>query len=157
MKVLGQTERSAEEADVCVFVEGTYPYVTGGVSSWLHQLMVNLPELTFCIFHLGSKPELGRSFRYELPSNVIEFHELFLNNAASVKTKSKSSSSPEQWKKLKTMHEMLARQDWGGAIESLKSNFTSPEANLDASALFYSEDAWRSLVERYESQSTAAP
>ena len=30
-------------ADVCLVVEGTYPYVAGGVSSWLHALITNLP------------------------------------------------------------------------------------------------------------------
>jgi hypothetical protein len=37
--------------------EGTYPYVNGGVSSWVHQLIRGLPELNFGLVFLGSLPE----------------------------------------------------------------------------------------------------
>src|SRR5258708_4681740 len=145
------------EADVCVFVEGTYPYVTGGVSAWLHQLITNLSELSFSIFYLGSKPEPGRSFKYELPANVTGFQEVFLSDAAFMRATSGSSHAPQGWKKLQEFHEQLAGQKWDEAIENLKSNFTMPQENPDASALFYSEDAWNSLVERYYAHSPASP
>ncbi|MEO7022602.1 MAG: DUF3492 domain-containing protein, partial [Ktedonobacteraceae bacterium] len=35
--------------DICLLVEGAYPYVTGGVSNWLHELVSNLPSLTFSV------------------------------------------------------------------------------------------------------------
>ena len=28
------------QADICLILEGTYPYVTGGVSGWAHGLML---------------------------------------------------------------------------------------------------------------------
>src|SRR5206468_1935910 len=31
-------ERRADKADVALLLEGTYPFVSGGVSSWVHQL-----------------------------------------------------------------------------------------------------------------------
>ncbi|HCO91849.1 MAG TPA: hypothetical protein DIT40_12840, partial [Alphaproteobacteria bacterium] len=27
------------DADVCLLLEGTYPYVTGGVSNWVHDVI----------------------------------------------------------------------------------------------------------------------
>ena len=35
----------AVEADVCLLVEGTYPFVSGGVSSWVHDIILGHPEL----------------------------------------------------------------------------------------------------------------
>jgi hypothetical protein len=35
-------------ADVCILVEGAYPFVAGGVSSWLHDLLKAQDHLTLC-------------------------------------------------------------------------------------------------------------
>jgi hypothetical protein len=32
-------------ADVCMLLEGTYPYVRGGVSSWVHHILTGLSDL----------------------------------------------------------------------------------------------------------------
>ena len=38
---------SASPADVCLVLEGTYPYVSGGVSTWVHQIVTALSDVTF--------------------------------------------------------------------------------------------------------------
>lgn len=38
-----------EVADIALLLEGTYPYVRGGVSSWVHQIISGMPERTFSI------------------------------------------------------------------------------------------------------------
>ena len=40
-------------ADVGLLLEGTYPYVAGGVSSWVHQIINGFPDLTFAICFLA--------------------------------------------------------------------------------------------------------
>ena len=42
-------------ADVGLLLEGTYPYVAGGVSSWVHQIINGFPDLTFAICFLGDR------------------------------------------------------------------------------------------------------
>ena len=60
---------------VGVVVEGTYPYVTGGVSTWLHVLMSNLSDIEFHIYHL--KPDSKRREpKYNIPSNVTLIKEI---------------------------------------------------------------------------------
>ena len=39
----------APEVDVCLLLEGTFPYVSGGVSSWVNQMIRGFPQLTFGI------------------------------------------------------------------------------------------------------------
>ncbi len=65
-------------ADVCLLLEGTYPYVQGGVSSWMHQIVTELPEVTFALFFLGSTRDQAREKKYQPPPNVISLTEVFL-------------------------------------------------------------------------------
>jgi glycosyltransferase involved in cell wall biosynthesis len=69
---------AAKIADVCLVLEGTYPYVQGGVSSWVHQIVTELPEVTFALFFLGSTREQAVKKRYTPPPNVISLTEVFL-------------------------------------------------------------------------------
>ena len=58
-----------QPADVCLLLEGTYPYVMGGVSAWVHDLIHAHPQLTFEVMSLvpDSAP---RPPRYTLPPNL---------------------------------------------------------------------------------------
>lgn len=53
---------------VCLILEGSYPYVTGGVSSWVQELLLALPEIRFALFTIS--PREGQEARYTLPPNV---------------------------------------------------------------------------------------
>ncbi|NDB75450.1 MAG: DUF3492 domain-containing protein [Verrucomicrobia bacterium] len=70
-------------ADVTLFLEGTYPYVLGGVSSWVHQIITGLPELTFSLFYIGAKQEPNAKQHYKLPPNVLTVREVYLHNELS--------------------------------------------------------------------------
>ena len=59
-------------SDVALVVEGSYPYVTGGVSEWTQQLVEGLPDVSFSIVSLGAA---GRP-RYDLPANVADLVDL---------------------------------------------------------------------------------
>ena len=65
-------------ADVGLLLEGTYPYVSGGVSTWVHEIISGFPELTFGICFLGATPETYGAVKYRLPRNVVhlEVHHL---------------------------------------------------------------------------------
>ena len=56
-------------ADVGLLLEGTYPYVSGGVSSWVHQIITGFPDLTFAICFIGSSPKDYGEKKFQLPPN----------------------------------------------------------------------------------------
>jgi len=64
--------------DICLLLEGTYPYKTGGVSAWVDTLVRGLPELTFSVAHLyyGDKPA---DPRYSQPANMTGTTTISLN------------------------------------------------------------------------------
>lgn len=65
---------------VCIVVEGCYPYVAGGVSSWVHGMIQSFPKLEFVILTIISNRSMSGKFTYELPENVSEVHELYLED-----------------------------------------------------------------------------
>ena len=61
---------------ICMIVEGCYPYVVGGVSSWVHSLIQSFPEQEFVVLSIVSERSMRGKFVYTLPDNVTEVHEL---------------------------------------------------------------------------------
>jgi len=64
-------------ADICLILEGTYPYTMGGVSSWTHDLIQMQPHLKFSIVSLISA-HARMKLMYVLPDNVISLHTIHL-------------------------------------------------------------------------------
>ncbi|NUU98315.1 GT4 family glycosyltransferase PelF [Marinitoga sp. 1138] len=62
---------------VGIIFEGTYPYVTGGVSSWGNTLMKSMKDVDFCVIQIGDVPKL-RYPKYKFPENVVDYFEYFL-------------------------------------------------------------------------------
>lgn len=69
--------KTGDKLKVGLIFEGTYPYVTGGVSSWGHELIKSLKDIEFCIIHLGDVPK-EKIPRYVFPENVTDYFEFFL-------------------------------------------------------------------------------
>ena len=68
-----------ETADICLILEGTYPYVSGGVSSWTHDMIRNLSDKTFHILCI-LPPDAEVERKYDIPDNVIGISHVRLQN-----------------------------------------------------------------------------
>lgn len=64
---------------VCLVVEGCYPYVVGGVSTWIQTLVTEMSDIEFCIYTIGVNEEDKGKFKYKLPENITSIQETFLN------------------------------------------------------------------------------
>ena len=42
---------------VCLIVEGAYPYVNGGMSNWIQQLMLYMKDTEFIVQSIAAKRE----------------------------------------------------------------------------------------------------
>lgn len=65
---------------ICIVAEGCYPYLVGGVSSWVHSMIKQFPDYQFVILAIVANRSFRGKFKYELPENVIEVHELYLED-----------------------------------------------------------------------------
>ncbi|MDA8379680.1 MAG: GT4 family glycosyltransferase PelF [Actinomycetota bacterium] len=68
-KLLGS--RHGGRLHVALTSEGTYPHFKGGVSTWCHTLISQMPEVDFTLWALMMNPYVSE--QYELPSNVVDF------------------------------------------------------------------------------------
>ena len=64
------TSPRQHKTDITLLLEGTYPFVRGGVSGWVHQLIEGLPDFSFSLVYLGAERVANEEIRYRLPSNV---------------------------------------------------------------------------------------
>ncbi len=70
---------------ICLILEGSYPYTFGGVSSWMHNYIKAMPQHEFVLWVIGAKVKDKGVFKYEVPENVTEIHEVFLDEALTIK------------------------------------------------------------------------
>ncbi len=127
-----------------MFVEGTYPYVTGGVSTWLQTLMENLPEHEFEIYHL-SPDSKEKEVKYAIPPNVISIHEINI-------------FSEVQWKKLKKPDERILDRIFDAIVFNQEIPKMAEDmlealhelAGKGAHFLFDTKKFWDILIEIYE-------
>ena len=71
-----------------MLVEGSYPYVVGGVSSWIQMLMEGFPEYEFFIYALGAEAKDRGKYKYKFPANMTGIQEVFLDEILSCKSPS---------------------------------------------------------------------
>lgn len=65
---------------ICIIAEGCYPYVVGGVSGWINNLICSFPRVSFSVLAIISDRSISKKFQYTLPENVTEVHEVYLND-----------------------------------------------------------------------------
>ncbi len=59
----------ASDIDVLLTTEGTYPFVTGGVSTWAHQLVTGLADKRYVVYSVVANTNMA--VRYEPPPNLV--------------------------------------------------------------------------------------
>jgi len=67
---------------ICLVIEGAYPYVQGGVSSWVNALITRMPEHEFILQTIIASPATCGDYKYDLPPNVVAVCECVLQTEA---------------------------------------------------------------------------
>lgn len=90
---------------ICMIAEGCYPYVVGGVSGWVHSMIRTFPKQEFILLTIIASREFSGRFAYELPENVTEVHELYLEDAdwGSEKKRRKLRMSDQEYHALRSL------------------------------------------------------
>ncbi len=97
---------------ICLIAEGCYPYMVGGVSGWIHRLIQSFPGQEFLLLTILANRSWSGRFVYELPENVTEVHELYLEDYDwSRKSRRKKSMSKKEYNAFRSL--LLNQQvDW---------------------------------------------
>jgi len=132
--------------DVCLLLEGTYPYVSGGVSSWLHRLISGMPDLSFtavCIVP-SSRDELAS--KYATPPNFTGHRVMPLHDMPDIPRYALRDLGERQTALIRDFHAGLKDRDFARLGEVIAA-FRGGEMPL--SAVLHGRKAWDMLVEAY--------
>jgi len=153
--------------DVCLVLEGTYPYVAGGVSSWVHDLLRCMPEVGFALLHIGPLPGANGPARYLVPANVT----CLLEEYCHVGSPPLDAASREQLRSQLAGRIRVTRRSHPvrsrtlGALRRLHLEDTMDDqliedlaaGDLDVDQLLHGDDAFEVLTEVYRARAPSAP
>ncbi|TYP68636.1 GT4 family glycosyltransferase PelF [Paenibacillus methanolicus] len=108
---------------ICLIAEGSYPYITGGVSSWIHSLITNMPEHEFVIIAIAAETSQKSRFKYTLPDNLVEVKEIFLDSYLNESGEwgHQFRLSDEQRSAVRSLLGGDGHVQWSGIFELLRS------------------------------------
>ncbi len=142
-------QRDDDEADICLILEGTYPYFPGGVSSWVRNLIKGLPHIRFSLLYLAPFENSLREFKFALPQNVIHLSEVYLQEK-NVETRQGKGIDEKTWDVLAEFLTNLEKNSLDGFDKLINSlDEDKCRKSLDQSFLF-SPQAWDFLVKTCE-------
>ena len=136
------------EADICLILEGTYPYVAGGVSVWVHDLIRAQSDLTFHIISI-LPDDSDREPRFDVPDNVVSLSHVYIHtlpDGAFLTTGTK-----RMFRKLQ--QPLLDFQSGQASLETLRliiDAIQSKRQKLGVRQLLNSPAAWDAIAASYE-------
>jgi glycosyltransferase involved in cell wall biosynthesis len=97
-------------------LEGSYPYITGGVSSWVHDLITGMPEIDFVLFSIS--PETEQTLKFKLPENVVEHRDIVLSEIKKITAKIKGKR--KTLKLIRDMHKSFNSKSKVDIVEMME-------------------------------------
>ncbi|UXI04053.1 GT4 family glycosyltransferase PelF [Photobacterium sp. TY1-4] len=141
----------SKDVDICLLLEGTYPYVRGGVSSWVHQIIQGLPQYSFHLIFLGGSPEFYDKPVYEFPDNVTGFEVHYLLSDPGKLSPSPRSGNHElfaQWSQFLSYFEQEKAPIPSELLVAISASL-GQKKKLTLADFLYSRASWDVLTERY--------
>ncbi|MCX8115258.1 MAG: GT4 family glycosyltransferase PelF [Burkholderiaceae bacterium] len=157
---------TASNVDVLLLLEGTFPYVAGGVSSWVNQIIRGFPQLRFGAIFLGSRRADYGELKYPLPDNLVHLECHYLHEHANEDYQpAPADGDAEAFARVASLHERYreARAARGSAAEAgqaIEREFAAllPQMRaggaLDERAFLHSRESWRMISDNYRARCT---
>ncbi len=146
--------RTAKEADIALLLEGTFPYISGGVSSWVNQLIRAWPDIRFAVIFLGSRPEDYGHIKYELPANVVHLETHYVHAQPTAHATRHHNTPANITAQITQLHQAFRTND-----HSLKQHFAQLAGMLQRETIsrdFFLHDrqSWDFITNAYRQNST---
>ena len=139
MKILLDTG----EPDIVIPCEGTYPYVRGGVSSWIAQLITGLPHYKFGIAFIGSRrSDYSEKPLFEFPENLVFVVEIFMFDDEEKVPIKAINGEPENFKKVESLYQWFKNDDKENAFPKEVMGLDFYLNYINESQFLYSREAW---------------
>ena len=134
---------------VCLICEGSYPYVPGGVSSWVQMLCSQFSDVEFVVWAIATTREEMPGYAYRIPENVKEVRTLYLGDAAFKKSGQKIRLTRAEKETLKGLvGGSVEAINWTGVLDLAKQH------HQHMSDLLMSESFFDVCMEEYRRQNS---
>jgi polysaccharide biosynthesis protein PelF len=131
---------------IVLIVEGSYPYVSGGVASWIQMLVSSMQEHEFEIIAISASREEKKEYKYKLPSNVSRIHDVFIMDYLELKEGKPPRLSREE---AQLCLDWFAFRDHS---ETALPIIADPSRLGDPISFLKSEAFWELLVDSYRKE-----
>ncbi len=136
--------------DVCLLLEGSYPFVAGGVSLWVHYLVKSLPEINFTGVYIGTSSKEKLVHKYEIPDNLSDIKVVYLSDYnPDRQKKSRKKTRTKQINTLREFHYNLFKKDLSSFNEVLSIFKSSHKDRLTPHDMIFSKESWDLLLDFY--------
>lgn len=137
--------------EICLIIEGSYPYITGGVSSWVYSLINELDEVKFKLISIMPSREEKTEYKYPIPDNVQAIKTIYLDDFKDLNTnlyKKKVKLTPQELNEIKSFFRFQSDVDWEVVAETIC------DSNKIGNVLEFlqSKTFWEMLLELYQDE-----
>jgi glycosyltransferase involved in cell wall biosynthesis len=142
----------SDQVDIMLLLEGTFPYVSGGVSSWVNQIIRGFPDYRFGAIFLGSRREDYSGMKYELPANLVHFEAAYLQDSISKPVIEEQTGDSAAFDVIKHLHAWFMDPDYSHMDSRFKDvNFyLDPTSGVDYGQFLHSRRSWDLITALYE-------
>lgn len=145
------TYPKSTDADICLILEGTYPFLKGGVANWVYELIRVFPQYRFAVIFLGTKEEdYKEGLQYPLADNLVHLEVHYLFEDKNILEYEQQHIDERTIKKIEAMHERFNTyiSERGHEISELFELMDDKEA-LNEKLFLRSKSSWEFLVKKY--------
>ena len=152
--------RKSADADICLLLEGTFPFVRGGVSSWVNEMIRAYPALRFAIVFIGSRTDDYAGAVYALPDNVVHFEAHYLYETpvnADTRKPRATTGDAQAFERSAKLHAALRNRGAdvdAGALMAELIPMLGEQGGLSEAQFLTSRRAWEFIVDQYEKHCT---
>ena len=143
-------ELRAADADIALLLEGTYPYVSGGVSTWVNQIIRAFPEYRFALVFIGSQESDYGEMKYKLPENVVHLERHYIHSPAEKPPVRAQAGDAPTYELVERLHAYFRSPTPAGepvigeALAALSSS-----GRLSDASFLYSRASWDYTTDQY--------
>lgn len=146
--------RKSESVDVILICEGTFPYIKGGVSSWIYQLISGLKDFSFGIIFIGGNSKEYGELKYDLPNNIKHLETHFLFDHEFEIEKEKIMGEKDLVEKMRKLHYWFRKHGDSLSDELKKFDFYE---KINHKQFLYSKRSFDFILEQYSKNAPDVP
>lgn len=138
------------EADICLILEGTYPFVKGGVANWIYELINVFPQYRFAVIFLGTRIEDYAEPEYPLAKNLVHLETHFLFETKQTLESATKNIDKDALIKIEKMHDSFKTflADNKTEIPELFELLDDKE-QINEKLFLRSKSSWDLIVKKY--------